>query len=166
MVIKHLCTYARLNIDLRSYSILWTINGFLIVLMQPLMAIVVKKWVKTLKAQLLVGVTVFAAAFAVLTGAEVFTGFLVAMLILTVGELFVWPAVPTIANKMAPKGREGFYQGIVNSVATGGRMIGPLFGGIIADLYSMHMVFVTILCLFVFAFIAFALFDRSVEKEG
>ncbi|GAK13003.1 LOW QUALITY PROTEIN: multidrug resistance protein [Geomicrobium sp. JCM 19039] len=155
-----------LNIDLRSYSILWTINGFLIVLMQPLMAIVVKKWVKTLKAQLLVGVTVFAAAFAVLTGAEVFTGFLIAMLILTVGELFVWPAVPTIANKMAPKGREGFYQGIVNSVATGGRMIGPLFGGIIADLYSMHMVFVTILCLFVFAFIAFALFDRSVEKEG
>lgn len=41
--------------------------------------------------------------------------FLVAMVTLTIGELFVWPAVPTIANILAPKDKLGFYQGVVNS---------------------------------------------------
>ncbi|WP_265182021.1 MFS transporter [Geomicrobium sp. JCM 19055] len=97
-----------LNIDLYYYSLLWTLNGLLIVIMQPVMAIVVRKWVTTLKAQLITGAIIFAGAFLVLTQAEVFTVFLLAMIILTFGELFVWPAVPTIANKMAPKGSEGF----------------------------------------------------------
>ena len=63
------------------------------------------------------------------------------MIILTIGEMFIWPAVPTVAFELAPKGREGFYQGIVNSTATGGRMVGPLLGGILVDLYSMSALF-------------------------
>ena len=40
------------------------------------------------------------------------------MVILTFGEMFVWPAVPTIANKLAPEGKQGQYQGFVNSAST------------------------------------------------
>ena len=29
--------------------------------------------------------------------------------------MFVWPAVPTIANQLAPVGKQGQYQGFVNS---------------------------------------------------
>ncbi|MBM7631898.1 MDR family MFS transporter [Geomicrobium sediminis] len=155
-----------LNIDLYYYSLLWTLNGLLIVIMQPVMAIVVRKWVTTLKAQLITGAIIFAGAFLVLTQAEVFTVFLLAMIILTFGELFVWPAVPTIANKMAPKGSEGFYQGIVNSVATGGRMIGPLLGGMIVDHYDMHTMFFVILSLFIIAIISFAMYDRPLRKSN
>jgi MFS family permease len=53
--------------------------------------------------------------------------------------MLVWPAVPTIANQLAPKGKEGFYQGFVNSAATGGRMIGPLLGGVLVDQYGMSV---------------------------
>lgn len=50
------------------------------------------------------------------------------MIILTFGEMFVWPAVPTIANYLAPQGKQGQYQGVVNSASTVGKAFGPLIG--------------------------------------
>ena len=43
-------------------------------------------------------------SFFVTSFAENFTIFVVGMIILTFGEMFVWPAVPTIANQLAPDG--------------------------------------------------------------
>ncbi|MCB6771199.1 hypothetical protein LI095_10755, partial [Veillonella atypica] len=74
--------------------------------------------------QIVAGTAIFMLSFAVVAFAGHFPGFAVAMGILTVGEMLVWPAVPAVANTLSPKGREGFYQGIINSVATCGRMIG------------------------------------------
>ena len=48
-------------------------------------------------------------------------------------KMFVWPAVPTIANKLAPEGKQGSFQGYVNSASTIGKAIGPLLGGMIVD---------------------------------
>jgi MFS family permease len=86
------------------------------------------------------------------------------MVILTIGEMLIWPAVPTIANQLAPKGREGFYQGIVNSTATGGRMIGPLLGGILVDLYGISMLFAVLIVLFVFAILTTLVYDRKLKE--
>ena len=130
-----------INISLKQYSLLWTINGALIVLAQPLIALGLKKFENNLKAQILVGMSIFMVSFGVVGLANEFKGFLAAMIILTVGEMLVLPVIPTIANDLAPKGREGFYQGIVNSTATGGRMIGPLLGGLLVDLYGMMVLF-------------------------
>ncbi|WP_018921793.1 MDR family MFS transporter [Salsuginibacillus kocurii] len=155
-----------LGIPLSSYSILWTVNGIMIVAMQPVMAYVVRHWVTSLKAQLYTGLIIFVISFSVLSQAEVFTAFLAAMMILTIGELFVWPAVPTVAHKLAPTGKAGFYQGIVNSVATGGRMIGPLFGGLVVDLFNMTILFGTLLALFSLAFLAVWIFDLPLKRRG
>jgi MFS family permease len=65
---------------------------------------------------------------------------------------------------MAPKGREGIYQGIVNSTATGGRMIGPLLGGILVDFYSMSALFMILIALFLIAIITTLLYDRHLTK--
>ncbi|MCV5403530.1 MFS transporter, partial [Escherichia coli] len=89
--------------------------------------------------QIMIGIFIFAASFIVLSQAQQFTMFLVAMVTLTIGELFVWPAVPTIANILAPKDKLGFYQGVVNSAATVGKMFGPVVGGAIVDLYNMEV---------------------------
>ncbi|MBB6448074.1 MFS family permease [Geomicrobium halophilum] len=154
-----------LGVGLQNYSLLWTINGFLIVALQPVMALIVKYWIKRLKAQLMVGVVVFAIAYFMLLQAEVFAGFLIAMLILTIGELFVWPAVPTIAFRLAPKGKEGSYQGFVNSVASAGRMIGPFLGGLLADMFNMHVLFTVLLFLYAIAFASFSLYERFLNAE-
>ncbi|WP_280769994.1 MDR family MFS transporter [Salipaludibacillus daqingensis] len=151
-----------LGIPLSYYSLLWTINGGMIIFCQPIIKFFITRWVHSLKAQIYVGVSIFMVAFFVLAQAEVFTAFVVAMVILTIGEMFVWPAVPTIAFKLAPKGKAGFYQGIVNSVATGGRLIGPLFGGIMADTFGMSALFYTLVVLFLIPFVMTKIFDRSI----
>ena len=152
-----------IGISLSKYSLLWTINGALIVLGQPLLNGMLKLVLKSIKQQIIIGIGIFIVSFWVLSQAESFSGFLAAMAILTIAEMFVWPAVPTIAFDLAPKGREGFYQGIINSTATGGRMIGPLLGGVIVDLYSMGTLFIILIVLFMMAILAILVYDRKLK---
>lgn len=154
-----------LNISLKHYSLLWTINGALIVLGQPFLNRLICSFIKSIKIQILTGMIIFIIAFIVAAKAEHFTGFVVAMTILTIGEMFVWPAVPTIANSLAPKGREGFYQGIVNSTATGGRMIGPVLGGLLVDNYGMSLLFIVLIILVFAAMGTTLIYDRKIKTQ-
>ncbi|MGF6948047.1 MFS family permease [Neobacillus sp. B4I6] len=154
-----------IHISLTQYSLLWSINGALIVVGQPLLNSVLKHLTASLKLQMIIGIGIFIVSFLVAGKATVFSGFLVGMIILTIGEMFIWPAVPTVAFDLAPKGREGFYQGIVNSTATGGRMVGPLMGGMIVDMYNMSALFIVLIVLFLIAIITTLLYDRSLKTK-
>lgn len=154
-----------IGVSLRQYSLLWTINGALIVLGQPFVNKMVYTFMKKVKVQLIVGMFILMASFAVAAFATNFAGFLTAMLVLTVGEMLVWPAVPTIASELAPKGKEGFYQGIVNSTATAGRMVGPLLGGVLVDFYGMQMMFIVLMGLFVLAMGTTLLYDKILNAK-
>ncbi|SDZ29699.1 Predicted arabinose efflux permease, MFS family [Evansella caseinilytica] len=154
-----------LGISLNQYSILWTINGAMIVFCQPLIKFFIQHRVHSLKAQIYTGTAIFILAYAVLTQAGVFTAFVAAMVILTIGEMFVWPAIPTIAHHLAPNGKAGFYQGIVNSVGTGGRLIGPLFGGVLADLYGMSALFYVLTVLLLVPIGTTAFFDKNIPEQ-
>lgn len=153
-----------LGIPLTHYSILWTINGAMIVFCQPFIKFFIVRWVHSLKAQIYVGVAIFMVTYLVLSQAEIFTAFVTAMIILTIGEMFVWPAIPTIAHQLAPEGKAGFYQGIVNSVGTGGRLLGPFIGGVLADLFGMTILFYVLVVLFIIPFITTSLFDRNIKE--
>jgi MFS family permease len=156
----------QIHISLAQYSFLWTINGALIVLGQPILNGVLKRIAASIKAQMLIGIGIFIVSFLVAGFSHSFTGLLVGMVILTIGEMFIWPAVPTVAFNLAPKGREGTYQGIVNSTATGGRMVGPLLGGILADLYNMSTLFLILIGLFLIAVITTILYDSGLPAES
>lgn len=153
-----------IGISLSLYSVLWTVNGILIVLGQPLVSFVVKKWAESLKAQMAIGFIIFIVSFSMLLTAKQFPMFLAAMVILTIGEMLVWPAVPTIANQLAPKGKEGFYQGFVNSAATGGRMIGPLFGGVLVDHYGIKALVLSLLVLLLISIATTLLYDKRIKS--
>lgn len=153
------------NITLTQYSLLWTINGAIIVLGQPLLNGILKYLASSLKRQILIGIGIFIISFIVAGQASVFSGFLAAMVILTIGEMFIWPAVPTIAFALSPKGREGYYQGIVNSTATGGRMIGPVLGGILVDHYNMSTLFTVLILLFIIAVGTTIVYDRGLRPK-
>lgn len=153
-----------LNITLNQYSILWTINGALIVFGQPVVNKLIKPFQSKLKLQIVIGMVIFMVSYAIAAGAQQFSGFIAGMVILTIGEMLIWPAVPTIANTLAPKGREGFYQGIVNSTATGGRMIGPLMGGILVDLNGMPMLFAVLIGLTFIGIFTTVIYDRKIKE--
>ncbi|WP_409297117.1 MDR family MFS transporter [Peribacillus sp. SCS-26] len=155
-----------IGVSLKQYSILWTINGAIIVFAQPAVNFFVQSFMKKVKAQIILGIVIFIGSFIIASLADGFSGFLTAMIVLSVGEMFVWPAVPALANQIAPKGREGFYQGIVNSTATGGRMLGPTIGGLLADYYGMSMMFVVLIVLFAAAICITAVYDRRLKSSG
>ncbi|WP_409302273.1 MDR family MFS transporter [Peribacillus sp. SCS-155] len=155
-----------IGITLKQYSLFWTINGALIVVAQPVVSGLVKWFAKTLKVQLIAGMLIFIISFAVAANAAGFAGFMTAMVILTIGEMFVWPAVPAAANELAVKGKEGFYQGVVNSTATAGRMVGPLLGGFLVDSFGMNMMFGVFSILFVMAIVTTLFYDKGLKKAN
>ncbi|MCK1996770.1 MFS transporter [Psychrobacillus psychrodurans] len=153
-----------LGITLKEYSLLWTMNGALILVTQPLIKPIISRLEHRIKTQMIIGIVIFMASFVVVSYAEDYTMFIVAMVVLTLGEVFIWPAVPTLAGQLAPKGREGFYQGIVNSMATIGRMIGPFAGGILVDVYGIQAMFFVFTLLIALAIVPTLLYDRPLKK--
>ncbi|MFZ3576880.1 MDR family MFS transporter [Virgibacillus sp. DJP39] len=153
-----------IGIGLEQYSMLWAINGFLIVLGQPLLKLITDRVTST-KKQIYLGNTIIILAFSITMFAEAFTLFAVSMAILTIGEMIVWPAIPTLANELAPRGRAGFYQGIVNSVGAAGRMVGPLLGGLIVDIYNIQLLFFVLLGLLVIPYFTTYLYDRRLTEK-
>ena len=155
----------QLGMSLSQYSLLWTINGLLIVAVQPLIRPLVRRWENKIKYQLVFGLLLMALSFGVVYFAKDFTMFAAAMVILTFGEVFFTPLIPMLANKLAPQGKQGFYQGLVNSATTIGRMIGPLLGGVMVDVYGIQMLMLLLTILLVLAVIPCLVFDRKLEVK-
>ncbi|WP_026693597.1 MDR family MFS transporter [Peribacillus kribbensis] len=154
-----------IGVSLKQYSLLWTVNGALIVFAQPAVNLLISRMLKKVKTQIIFGILIFIGSFILASFSHEFSGFMTAMIILSVGEMFVWPAVPTLASQLSPKGKEGFYQGIVNSTATGGRMLGPTIGGLLADHYGMSMMFGILIILFAVAILSTYVYDRALRRE-
>lgn len=150
-----------LGMSLSQYSLLWTLNGFMIVAVQPIIKPLVTRWENKVKYQLLLGLALMSVSFIVVYFAGDFKMFAAAMAILTLGEVFFSPVIPLIANKIAPPGQEGFYQGLVNSATTIGRMIGPLFGGFMVDIYGIPVLMFILAIILIVAMIPCLLFDRG-----
>lgn len=155
-----------LGITLKQYSLLWTVNGLLILLAQPLIKPIINRLEHKIKTQMILGLVIFMISFIVVAFAESYSMFVTAMVILTFGEMFVWPAVPTLASQLAPKGREGFYQGIVNSMATVGRMIGPLIGGVLVEAHGTPAMILILASLIFVSIITSLLYDIPLKKQA
>ncbi|EKF6176270.1 MFS transporter [Staphylococcus pseudintermedius] len=154
-----------IGISMSQYSLLWTVNGVLILVGQPLILPIIHLIKGQLKKQLYFGLVVFILSFFVTSFATSFSIFVVGMVIMTFAEMFVWPAVPTIANNLAPKGREGVYQGIVNSASTVGKAFGPLVGGMLVDVFNMQIMFLSMIGLLVIAMAFLTIYDRKVDPK-
>ncbi|ARJ13734.1 MFS transporter [Staphylococcus lugdunensis] len=154
-----------IDISMSQYSILWTVNGIMILVAQPLISPVIRILKGNIKKQMIVGIIIFMVSFLVTSFAEQFSVFLIGMIILTFGEMFVWPAVPTIANFLAPDGKQGQYQGFVNSASTVGKAFGPLIGGILVDAFNMSTMFIGMIVLLSIALCFLAVFDKNMSKD-
>ncbi len=150
----------RHGMTLQQYGLFWTINGALIVCLQPILGRLMDFWRISLKTQILIGIIIFIGSFWMTASAKGFLTFLLAMSVLTIGEIFIWPAVPNIANMIAPPGKAGLFQGIASTAATCGRMVGPLFGSTLVLTYSFHALFIVLMAFMLIAIAATYLHDR------
>ncbi len=151
--------------SLPSYSLLWTLNGVLIVTLQPLINWIIRSWAHTFRRQFYLACILISSSFVILQGHLPYGALVLAMLVLTLGEMLILPAVPAVAAHLAPQGKEGAYQGVVAGAASAGRMLGPFLGGMVFDSSGDSWVWLMAIGFMAAAFGVFAIYGR-IEKRS
>lgn len=128
-----------MGISFFKYSLLWTINGLIIVIGQPLVGYLDGR--VALRTQVGWGIAIFAASFVLLVGAHNFAWLVGTIVILTVGEMVGIPAVPAYVAHLTTPAQAGRYQGLPNVAMSVGRAIGPLYGGLVVEALSYNCLF-------------------------
>ena len=124
-----------LGIPFHLYSLLWTINAGIIVLVQLFLSRFPNTF-KNLFHQVIFGISMFAISFVTLVFAKDYVHFVFSMVTLTLGEATSMPAIPAYVNDLSPVSSKGKYQGLTLSTASIGRAFGPLFGGLVIDKFG------------------------------
>ncbi|WP_295729141.1 MFS transporter [uncultured Limosilactobacillus sp.] len=131
-----------MHIPFFAYSLLWTINGGVIIIGQPIVN-QLARYIKV-RTQIIWGIAIFASSFILLIFARSFMMFVVDFLILTIGEMTGIPAVPAYIDQLTDPSETGYYQGLPNIAMSIGRAIGPLYGGLIIDHFNYEVLFITV----------------------
>lgn len=129
------------GISMTLYSLLWTINGLMVVLLQPLMNIV-NQYVKNDYLKIYVGICGIMMSFVVLVFAKQYWWFVLGMVVLTLGEITVFPTVPAVVDQLSPTDEKGRYQGLLNALISFGKAVGPAIGGMIIEGLSYRPLFI------------------------
>ncbi|GIK67518.1 MAG: MFS transporter [Chloroflexota bacterium] len=123
------------------FGIMMTINALMVVTIE----FGLTKWVSAkfkLEHILAVGALTYALTAVIIVGSNVFAGFLIAMILMTVGEILMMPNSMTYVANLATEEARGRYMGVYGLTWRVGAAIGPLMGGLLNDHISPHAVWV------------------------
>lgn len=129
------------GISMTKYSLLWTINGVLVVVSQLVLSWL-SRWYNNPYMLVYIGTLTIGLSFVLLLAAKSYGWYILAMVVLTIGEATVIPTMPAIVNSLSPVAVKGKYQGILNAYSSLGKAIGPLFGGLVIGAASYHFLFI------------------------
>ena len=129
------------GLDLKYYSLLWTINGVVILAGQPFTNWIKKRFAQDIVKQMVISATFTVSAFSfVLLFHDYYFYLIIGMILATLGEMMLLPTIPTFFSERtgvyAP-----FYMGLAGGFANLGRMIGPLVFGHVFDWWGIMPVF-------------------------
>lgn len=130
-----------MGISMTKYSLLWTVNGLMVVIIQPIMNYV-NRYLQNDYLKIYFGMTTIALSFLTLIFGRSYIWFVLGMVVLTLGEIFVFPTIPAIINQLSPNEAKGHYQGILNALISLGKAMGPVIGGMIIEQWSYHLLFI------------------------
>lgn len=152
------------GISLSLYSLLWTINGLLIVIFQLLLS-----WLNRIFRNpyhmVYFGLLTFALSFSILLFAKTYFWFVMAMVVLTLGEATAFPTIPSIINELTPLAEKGKYQGLFNGWSSAGKAVGPLFGGLVIGAASYRVLFIVCLVIALGVELAVVLVSHANRKK-
>jgi MFS family permease len=153
----------KLGMTVRDYSFLWTFNAVLIVILQPVLTAFDDWLLVHIRLRLGVGFTLFAGSFLLLLVARHYAVFVLAMGILTCGEVLALPAVSTYVDLYSPAGQQGRYQGYVQMFASAGRAVGPLIGALIIEATSYRVLFISLVAVLAVAVATFSWYASQAQ---
>ncbi|MGE6256466.1 MDR family MFS transporter [Heyndrickxia sporothermodurans] len=108
------------------YSVLLSINAVTVVILQIPLSRLVEKW-KVLHAMML-GSSIFVIGFIGFSFSQGWAGFILSMLLFTIGEIFLFPSTSAFIDSIAPDMMRGTYFGAAQFRSLG-NFIGPIAGG-------------------------------------
>lgn len=156
------------GMEMKMYSWLWTINGVFIFLGQPITNWIKRAIAKPITSQLTWSAILYSIAYAAIWVFPSYPGFILAMLIATLGEMLISPAVPAFLASRA--GRQApFYMGLAGGIASLGRMMGPYILGVAYDeggLKATILVSMVIGLLAIMSFVTHAILHRSMTTKN
>ncbi|MDO4903213.1 MAG: MFS transporter [Limosilactobacillus sp.] len=133
------------GIPFYAYSLLWTLNGILIIIGQPLIN-KLSPYVK-LSTQIMIGLLIFASSFLLLIFANTIWAFAIDFTVLTIGEMASFAGLPAWIAQLTTADETGHYQGMLNITMSIGRAIGPLYGGFVIDQGNYNDLFISVFVL-------------------
>ena len=120
----------------QQLGLLYTLNGMIVVVFQVPMTRFLSKWRFT--NQLAAGAFVYTLAYGFVGFCDRFELFVIAIALMTAAEIIMSPPALALTARLAPDGKMGRYMGIFGFFVTSGWSLGPLYGGIILDVFGHH----------------------------
>ncbi|AOZ93176.1 MFS transporter [Paenibacillus crassostreae] len=120
------------GIPKKAYGFLWTLNGVLIFVAQPMISLL-KRWLaRTSSSQMTMSAVFYLLAYIVILLTHNYTGMVLAMILATIGEMLISPAIPSFISDHAGRSAP-FYIGLSGGVGAVGKVIGPYAMGVLYD---------------------------------
>ncbi len=124
-------TVDTVGISKTQLGYLFTLNGLLVVVLQIPVTRLLSRFALT--TQLSIGAFLYAIGYGIVGMLTGYHLFIIAIIIVTFGEVFMSPPSLTLTSQMAPPKRIGRYMGIQGFFVSAGWSLGPLYGGVILD---------------------------------
>jgi len=134
----------------KLYSLLISLNAAVVLLLQLPISILSERFSST--ATLLVGILFLAFGLLLFGFSTNYSLYMIAMIILTIGEIFAFPTMSVMIDEIAPDTQKGAYLGAAQVKNLGG-FIGPIIGGWLLTHYMNAMfavIAILVLCSCIF----------------
>lgn len=133
-------TVGIMGLSTAQYGLLLTTNGLIVVLFQYPVAYKLGKLVKS--RVLIIGSLLYALGYLIFGWSGGFALAVVAMIIITIGEIIHAPTSLAVVGELAPSKYSGRYMGVFGLAQILGISIGSLLGGILLDVFPADPLFI------------------------
>ncbi|HSO57993.1 MAG TPA: MFS transporter [Paenisporosarcina sp.] len=133
------------------FAKLIALNAILVIILQVPLSLISEKW-PVLRVMIL-GSVLFAIGFASFGYVTTIIGLMIAMAVVTIGEIFIFPSTSVFIDQIAPDNRKGTYFG-AGQFRSIGNFTGPVLGGWLLQDFGGKLLFsvigIIILCSIIF----------------
>jgi MFS family permease len=128
-------TVDRVGFSTAQYGLLLALNGLIVILFQYPVTLALKRLAKS--RALVLGSLLYAVGYLSLGWIRQFEWALIAMAIITAGEIIHSPVTLSVIGELSPQDQRGRYMGLFGLSQTVGMAIGPLLGGVLIDAFPL-----------------------------
>ncbi|CAH1855575.1 MFS transporter [Convivina praedatoris] len=131
-----------LGLPTRNYADLWVINGVTIIVFQKF----ISNWANrhSYWISVILGGVIFASSFFFMIFAKEFWQLVLVFELLTIGEMLESPQVPAWVAQVTSPAVAGQAQGFVSMMISSGRVVGPIYAGLMMDNGVMNQLFLSV----------------------